>query len=259
MPKLKDPKTFNEKTTYLKLYNYNKSDFVSKLADKYEVRDYINYKGYNNILNELFGVYGNFDEIDFNKLPDKFALKCTHGCAYNIICDDKSKFDIRKARKKVNRWMKEKYGYATSELHYTKIKPRIIVEKYLCDEYGKMPNDYKLYCMNGKVYCILVCSERNIKLKLSYYDTKWNRLKYEKEEWSSNISIDKPKNLDKMIEIAENLSKGFPFVRVDFYDDNGEIIFGELTFTPACSCAPYYNDLGNIELGKELELENNEK
>ena len=131
IPNLKKPITFNEKTTYLKLNNYSKNDLVVKCADKYEVRKYVEDKGYSKLLNELYGVYDNFDEIDFEKLPNKFALKCTHGCAYNIICSDKSKFNKEEARKKVNKWMKEKYGYATTELHYTKIKPKIIIEKYL--------------------------------------------------------------------------------------------------------------------------------
>lgn len=251
-PNLKKPETFNEKTTWLKLNNYNNNRLVTKCADKYAIREYVNDNGCSNILNELYGVYNNFDEIDFDKLPNKFVIKCTHGCAYNIICSDKKDFNIEEARKKVNGWMKEKYGYATTELHYTKINPRIIIEKYLCDQNGKMPIDYKFYCFNGKVECILVCSEREDKLKLSYYDTSWNRLNYEKKEWSRSKKIKKPSNLDEMIKYAEKLSKNFPFVRVDFYDDNGIVIFGELTFTPACCCAPYYNEEGNRELGLKL-------
>lgn len=251
-PNLKNPKTFNEKATLLKLNNYNNDRLVIKCADKYAVREYINDNGCINILNKLYGVYDNFDEINFNKLPNKFVIKCTHGCAYNIICSDKKNFNIDEARNKVNGWMKEKYGYATTELHYTKIYPRIIIEKYLCDRNGKMPIDYKFYCFNGKVECVLVCSERDDKLKLSYYDTSWNRLNYEKKEWSSKKEIKKPKNLDEMIKYAEKLSKEFPFVRVDFYDDDNKIIFGELTFTPACCCAPYYSKTGNKELGKML-------
>lgn len=252
IPNLKNPKTFNEKTTVLKLNKYNNNELVTKCADKYEVRNYINEQNCGEILNKIYGVYENFDDIDFEKLPEHFALKCTHGCAYNIICSDKSKLDIEKSRKKVNKWMNEKYGYATVELHYTKIKPRIIIEKYLCDYNGKMPLDYKFYCFNGKVECVLVCSEREDKLKLSYYDTKWNRLNYEKSSWSSNQNIKKPKNLNEMIRYAEKLSKHFPFVRVDLYNDNGKIIFGELTFTPACCCAPYYSKYGDKELGKKL-------
>lgn len=253
-PNLKNPKTFNEKTTWLKINDYAKNELAILCSDKYNVRDYVKEKGCSEILNDLYGVYETFDSIDFNKIPNQFALKCTHGCAYNIICDDKEKFNINEAEDKVNNWMKEKYGLATTELHYTKIYPKIIIEKYLCDSNGKMPIDYKFYCINGKVNCILVCSEREDKLKLSYYNNNWERLNYEKAEWSSSVEIEKPKKLDKMIEYAEKLSGDFPFVRVDFYNDNGKIIFGELTFTPACCCAPYYNNYGNEELGKMLEL-----
>ena len=145
-------------------------------------------------------------------------------------------------------------GLKFSELHYTKIKPRIIIEKYLCDENDKMPLDYKFYCMNGEIECILVCSERDEKLKLSYYNQKWERLNYEKKEWSSKKNIEKPKKLKEMIEISKKLSKEFPFVRVDLYCNSEQIIFGELTFTPACCCAPYYNEFSNIELGKKLKI-----
>ena len=254
-PNLKNPQTFNEKTTWLKLNDYNGNELVSKCADKYAVREYVKSKGCDEILNELYGVYDDFDEIDFEKLPNQFVIKCTHGCAYNIIVDDKKEFDKNAARKKIKRWMREKYGYATSELHYTRIKPRIIVEKYLCDKNGKMPVDYKFYCMNGKVECVLVCSERDEKLRLSLYDKKWQRLPYVKQCWSPKNAIERPKNLNNMIKYAEKLSEGVPFVRVDLYN-NGRIIFGELTFTPACSCNPVYNRKGDDELGKKFNFSN---
>ncbi len=254
IPNLKNPKSFNEKTTWLKMNKYNNDLLVSKCADKYLVREFLGKNDCKEILNELYGVYNTFEEIDFNKIPNKFALKCTHGCGYNIICNDKKNFDINEAKNRVKKWMNEKYGYATTELHYTKIKPKIIIEKYLCDENDKMPIDYKFYCFNGKVVCILVCSEREEKLKLNYFDKNWNVLNYAKEKWTGKKQIERPKNLEKMIEYSEKLSKEFPFVRVDLYNDNGKIIFGELTFTPACSCAPYYSKEGNLELGKKLIL-----
>ena len=251
IPNLKNPKNFNEKTTALKL-SYADNELIAKCADKYEVREYVKSKGLGNILNELYFVYNNVNDIDFQMLPNKFALKCTHGCAYNVICKNKESLDIEKTKRKLKSYMKERYGLATVELHYLNIKPKIICEKYLCDDKGKMPLDYKIYCFNGKAKCILVCSERDEKLKLSYYDLNWNRLNFEKKNWSSNKDIEKPKNLEEMIKYAEILSEGFKFVRVDLYNDNGKIIFGELTFTPACCCAPYYNKEGNRILGEML-------
>lgn len=254
IPNLKNPKNFNEKMTKIKLEYYNNDERVSILADKYEVRQYVEDKGLGYLLNELYYVYDNVEDINFDNLPNQFALKCTHGCAYNIICKDKEKLDIKTAKSEIKHWMKQKYGYATQELHYTKIKPRIIAEKYLCDKNDKMPIDYKIYCFKGEAKCILVCSERDEKLKLSYYDLDWNRIAYEKENWSSKKDIEKPSNLQDMIEYAEKLSSNFPFVRVDLYNDKGKVIFGELTFTPACCCAPYYSKQGNEELGKLIKL-----
>lgn len=254
-PNLKNPKTFNEKCTWLKLNNYNNNDLVVKCSDKYEVRKYVEEKGHKEILNDLYGVYDCFEQIDFDKLPPKFALKCTHGCAYNVICKNKDDLDLNSTAKKVKKWLKEKYGYATTELHYTKIKPRIIIEKYLCDKKDEMPLDYKIYCFNGEPKAILVCSEREKKLRLNYFDIKWNPKDYGKESWKSHYKINRPKNLNKMLQIAKDLSQDFPFVRVDLYNDNGKITFGELTFTPACSCAPYYSEEGNKILGKMLKIE----
>ena len=251
IPNLKNPKNFNEKMTKLKL-SYANNEMVSKCSDKYEVREYVKSKGLENILNELYFVCNNVEDIDFNKLPDQFALKCTHGCAYNVICGDKKTLDIEETKRRLNVYLNEKYGLATQELHYLNIKPRIICEKYLCDESGKMPIDYKIYCFKGKAKCILVCSEREKKLKLSYYDLHWNRKKYEKKTWSSTKEFNKPKELEKMIEYAEKLAESFEFVRVDLYNKDGKIIFGELTFTPACCCAPYYTKEANEKLGKMI-------
>lgn len=259
-PNLKKPKTLNEKTTWLKMNVYNKNKLVSKCSDKYLVRQYLEEKKCSGILNELYGVYENFSDIDFDKLPNKFVIKCTHGCAYNIICRDKTNFDINEAEAKVSKWMNEKYGLATTELHYLNIVPRIIVEKYISDEKGDFPMDYKFYCFNGKVKYILVCSERSLNKKHSYkhnyYDVNWNSLYYDKKKYTNYDKINKPKKLDMMIKTAELLSDGFPFVRVDLYNDNGKIIFGELTFTPTCCCSSYYNSSSDKMLGTLLDINN---
>lgn len=256
IPHYKNPKNFNDETSVLKMYKYPNNELVIKCTDKYEVRKYIEELGYSNILNELYGVYSNPEEIDFNKLPNKFALKCTHGCAYNIICSNKKNLNIIVAKEKLNKFMRERYGLATTELHYLKIKPRIICEKYLCDKNGKMPIDYKVYCFNGKAKCILVCSERDTELKLNMFDLSWNELPYIKEKYTNKKNILKPQKLEKMIKISEDLSKPFPFVRVDLYNDNGKIIFGELTFTPACCANQCYSKKGNNELLKMFNSNN---
>lgn len=139
------------------------------------------------------------------------------------------------------------------ELHYLNIKPRIICEKYLCDKEGKMPIDYKLYCIDGKVVGILVCSEREKELKRNFFDTNWNELMYIKDKYRNKNDIEKPQGLDEMIKYAEILSKDFKFVRVDLYNEDGKILFGELTFTPACCCNKIYNKKGNLELGRKIK------
>lgn len=257
LPNLKNPKTFNEKTTWLKLNQYNDDELISKCTDKCEVREYVRSVGGKELLTKVYQICDKPEEIDYSKLPNKFAIKCNHGCAYNIICKDKNNLNKELVNKKVKAWMREKYGLATTELHYLKIKPKVYIEEYLCDEDDKMPNDYKFYCFDGKPQVILTCSDRDSgRVKLNYYDLEWNELSYCKEKWRNPNGVEKPENLKEMIDVAAKLSQGFKFVRVDLYDRNGKILFGELTFTPACCCAPYYSRLGDIELGKLLNINN---
>ena len=251
---LKNPKLFNEKLMYLKLNDYYKNDLIIKCSDKYRVREYICEKKCEEILNELYGVYDKPKEIDWDNLPEKFVLKCTHGCGFNIICDNKQKLDKKDAIKKLTRWEKEKFGYETGEIHYTYIKPKIICEEYLETEDGLLPNDYKIYCFNGKPELVLVCTERNTKLRLNFLDLNWNEIDIGTENFKSDKSPKKPDNFDDMVEYARRLSQPFKFVRVDFYNCNGKVIFGELTFTPAGCCAQYYNDKGSRLLGDMLKI-----
>ncbi len=231
---LKNPKYFNEKLIYLELEDYYKNELVSKCVDKYEVREYIEEQGCKEILNELYGVYEDANDINWNKLPQKIALKCTHGYAYNIICIDKEKLDKEKTIKQLNKWLKEKFGYATGELHYLNTKPRIICEKYLETNQGIFPTDYKIYCFFGEPIMIETCEDRANKTKYNFMDLNWNKLNniYPDKYISKTIAL-KPENLDEMLEYARKLSKPFKFVRVDLYNVNGKTVFGELTFTPA--------------------------
>lgn len=251
---LKDPKTFNEKLMYLKLNEYNNNKLVINCSDKYAVREYVTDKKCGNILNKLYGVYSNANEINWKELPQKFVLKCTHGCGFNIICTDKEKLNKKETIKKLNKWRKKTFGYDTAETHYTKIKPKIICERYLETDAGMLPNDYKIYCFNGEPKLVLTCTERASKLKLNFLDLNWKELDIGTENYKSNTIPTKPNNFQEMIEYAKKLAEPFKFVRVDFYDYNGEVIFGELTFTPAGCCAQYYNDEGNKVLGNMLKI-----
>lgn len=250
---LKAPQEFNEKLMWLKLTNYNKNKLVWECSDKFLVRKYLMSKGIKEEnLPKILKVYNNTNEINFEELPNRFALKCTHGCGYNIICDNKNKLNNEKTIQKLAKWQKEKFGYDSAENHYTHIKPKIICEEYIDSNIG-FPYDYKIYCFSGVPKLILVCSEREKKLRLNFFDLQWNELMIGKSEYRNTMKILKPKNLKSMISMAKKISSDFPFVRIDFYD-NGKAIIGEMTFTPAACLATYYNDEGNMYLASLLNL-----
>ena len=252
---LNNPTLFDEKLMWLKLNNYNNNPLVWKCCDKYLVREYAIAKGVSNSnLPTLLGEYQDANEIDFDKLPNKFVLKCTHGCGFNIICKNKKELDIDKTRKTLNKWLKKKFGYEAAELQYMHEKPRIICEKFI-ENRDSLPYDYKVYCFRGVARCILVCSEREKETKLNIFDLSWKELSISKELYKNKKTINKPKSLKDMISIAEKVSKPFPFVRVDFYECNGKAILGELTFTPAACLNYIYTDYGKKYLGNLLQLD----
>ena len=253
---LKNPKGFNEKLMYIRIYNYDKNPLVWKCSDKFELRDY----AYSCGLTEknfpkLYGVYDDAEKIDFTKFPDKFVLKCSHGCGFNYICTDKNVIDENKVRKILNKWKKEKFGLISAETQYLHSKRYIYCEEYIENEKNEFPMDYKVYCFNGKAKLVLVCSERKEKTRLNFFDLDWNELMIGKSEYRSNKKIKKPNMLDEMIKLAEKLATPFPFVRIDFYEYKGNVLLGEMTFTPAANCAQYYSKDGNIFLGNMLNIE----
>lgn len=229
---LENPKTFNEKLQWLKI-NDRKPEYTT-MVDKYKVRKYIADKIGEQYLIPLLGVYDNANEIDFEKLPNKFVLKCNHNSGGVCICKDKSKFDINQARKELNKVLNQDYYLHGREWPYKNVERKIICEQYMEDDETQELRDYKFMCFNGKVECSFVCSERFSKdgLKVTFFDRNWNVLPFTRHYPKSEIKIAKPKKYDKMLELSEKLSQNIPFVRVDFYEKDGEIYFGELTFYP---------------------------
>lgn len=251
-----NPKTFNEKLQWLKLYD-RKPEYT-KMVDKYEVKQYVkDIIGEEHIIKTL-GVWNKFEDIDFNKLPNKFVLKCTHDSGSSVICTDKSKFDIEEAKKKINRYLKRKYFLNTREWPYKNVKPRILIENYMEDYKNEDLLDYKFMCFNGKVKCEFVCSERRSSegLAVDFFDTNWNHLPFERHYRNLNKKIERPSKLEEMIELAEKLASNIPFVRVDFYEINGDIYFGELTFFPGGGFEEFNPEEYDEEMGSWLVLPN---
>ncbi|OON90154.1 MAG: glycosyl transferase [Candidatus Epulonipiscium fishelsonii] len=231
-PNLNNPKTFNEKLQWLKLHDRHPR--YTRLVDKYEVRKYIAKKIGKEYLIPLLGVWANFDDIDFDKLPNQFVLKATHDSGGVFICKDKNNFNKEDARKKINKSLKRNYYWGEREWPYKNVKPRIICEKYMVDESGYELKDYKLMCFNGKVKCSFVCLNRESKngLNVDFYNMKWKKMNFERAYCKSNELISKLQNFDNMIEISEKLSKNLRFVRIDFYEVNRQLFVGEITFYP---------------------------
>lgn len=231
---LDNPRTFNEKIQWLKLYN--STPIKTRLADKYLVRDWVKEKIGEQYLIPLLGVYDKFEDIDFDKLPNQFVIKCNHGSGWNIIVKDKSKLNLSEVKEKLDKWMSTNFAFKVGcELHYKNMQPKIIIEKYMEDDSGDL-RDYKFLCFDGIVKYIWVDGERYSEHKRNLYDLKWNLLKKKIGEgriYQNIKNCPKPYNLDKMIEFATLLSKDFSFVRVDFFEANKKLYFGEMTFTSA--------------------------
>lgn len=232
---LKNPKTFNEKIQWLKLFEENET--MIKCGDKYGVRDYAKSKGLDKILCDLYGVYKSVDEIDFNSLPEKFVLKVSNSSGQNIIVNSKKDLNVEIIKNKIKKWQDEKFGLYTAEPHYQKMDSKIICEEYLEDIEKKELEDYKIYCFNGKPLFLMLCTGRaRNQTKYYFYDLEWQPLNYNKHTDNLIKGIDdkvnEPKNLSKMYEYAKELSQNIKFVRVDFYNISGRILLGEMTFTP---------------------------
>lgn len=253
---LKKPIRYTEKLQWYKLYY--KDQLMAKCSDKYTVREYIKDRKLGDILIELYGIYNSANDIDFNKLPNQFVLKRTNGGGGNdvIICKDKSKFDIESALKRMSTWTEVSSNGGGREWVYYKIKPRIIVEKLIHTDDDNLV-DYKFFCFYGKPYCLYVINGRKLgeEIKLGIFDMEFNQSQYFRDDENIMTSAPvKPVNFEKMVKISENLSEVFPHVRVDLYNVNGTIIFGELTFFDGSGYQSYKPDEYDFVLGDKFKL-----
>lgn len=250
---LNNPQTFNEKIQWMKLYYYPKNQLVVNGSDKYAVRAYIVEKGYGDKLVPLLGVWDRAEDIDWNALPDRFVLKCNHGCAYNIVVSDKSKLDKAATIKRLNEWLKEDFGAFNIELHYSAIKHhRITCEEFL----GESITDYKCFCFNGKPHFIYVSTDlihdRQAQIGFFYLDGK--KMPLHRDDYTDIPEVTLPSFYGEMKEAAETLCKEFPFVRVDFFIANNTWYFAELTFTPAAGMMPFNPEKYDLEWGKMIDI-----
>ena len=245
--------SINDKLNYLLIHE--SPDYKSTISDKIRVHEYSKKKLGKDICVPIIKIYKDANEIKLNELPNKFVLKCNHGSGMNILCSNKSKFDIEHAKKSLSRWVKIDYGFRNNEFQYINIERKIFAEKYL----GENIADYKFYCFNGNPKYIRVQKKLNINSKINnYYDLDWNLTDietglphfYRKPE----IKFERPKQLELMIQYAKKLSDEFAFVRVDFYNINGNIYLGELTFSPSNNKMRLKNKKQRIFLGKLLDI-----
>jgi hypothetical protein len=257
---LKNPQTLADKVSYIELHE--QSELASICTDKWAVREYIEQKELSEILVPVVGgVWNSVSEVEFDQLPESYVLKATHGCKMNYLVPCKEKLDKEKCVKELQRWLDTTYGIYSMEPHYKKIPHQIYAEQYLGDMNGLI--DYKFHCLNGKPQFVLTVSERRtegdkpMRAIIDLFDMEWNWIP---EVVQSNFEkpgkglVKKPEHLEEMMEIAKTLSEDFKFVRVDLYEWDNKVYFGELTFSPACCVFPYFTEKFNAEMGKVLVI-----
>ena len=248
---LKEPKTFNEKLQWLKLYHWAETPDAVRCADKYLVRKYIEEVGKGELLNELLFAWDSADEIIWDELPDQFVLKCNHGCGYNIICSDKRALDEKKTKKQLHKWMREDFAKFNEEPHYAKIPRKIICEKFL----GGDIINYNIYCFNGKAVFFSVAGGLGdgVGEHLTYYNADGTMADFKNRSYPA-VEGKLSALLPEMIKTAEFLSKDFPMVRVDLFDVEGKLILSEMTFTPGGALIPFDPVEADRALGEKLDI-----
>ena len=251
------PKKYSEKIQWLKLYD--DSLIKTKLTDKVAVRSWISEKIGEKYLIPLIGIYDKFEDIDFEKLPERFAIKLNHGSGWNIVVKDKEKVDLNEIKKRINYWMGLNYAYwNVFEIHYAPITPRIVIEQYIEDKHGEL-NDYKFLCFDGEVKYFWIDFDRYGNHKRNVYDLNWNLQPWTQRDYGNyEGKVDKPDNFDEMVSVVKILCQGFRHVRVDLYNVDGKIYFGEMTFTNGSGYEGIYPEKYEYMLGELIKLPTDE-
>ena len=254
-----NPKTFNEKIQWLKL-NYRNEEYT-KLVDKYRVNQYITKLIGEEYVIPTLGVWNNVDDIDFKSLPEKFVLKCNNDSGGIVICKNKKDFDEAKAKSFLKERLKNNGYWYGREWPYKNVKPCIIAEKYMEDSISKDIKDYKFFCFNGSMEFFDIDIDRFIEHRANYYDRNGNFLPFGKTYCPPDYTkkIEMPKNLDKMIELAETISHNTVLSRIDFYEIDGQVYFGEITFYPGSGFSPFTDEKWDYKLGDMIDLPNIKK
>ncbi|MBQ8320985.1 MAG: glycosyl transferase [Clostridia bacterium] len=252
---LKNPVTYNEKLQWLKLHD--RKPIYTEMVDKYEAKRYVAERIGEEYIIKTLGVWDHFDDIDFDKLPDRFVLKCTHDSGGLVIVKDKNNLDKAAAKEKIEKCLKRNFYYAGREWPYKNVKPRVLAEEYMEDSKTEELRDYKFFAFNGKVKALFIASERqkeNEETKFDFFDAEYNHLPVRNGHPNAEVPPEKPENFEKMKKLAEKLSEGIPHLRVDFYEVDGKIYFGELTFSHWSGMVPFEPEEWDKTFGDWIEL-----
>ena len=253
---LENPRSFNEKLQWLKLYD--RKSIYTTMVDKCDVKKYVAAIIGDQYIIPTLGVWDKFENINFSELPNQFVLKCTHDSGGLVICPDKNKLDRKAAKKKIEKCLKRNYYWSGREWPYKNVRPRIIVEEYMEDKNDQELRDYKLFCFDGKFKMMFIATNRqgNGDTYFDFFDKDFNHMPFINGHPNAPILPHKPKNFDKMISLAEKISKGIPQVRVDFYDVNGKIYFGEITLSHWSGFVPFEPEEWDKKIGDWINLPN---
>ncbi len=252
-PNLKTPKTYNEKLQWMKLYDHN-PDYV-RMVDKAMAKEWVKEKlGTDEYCIPTLGVYNTFSEIDFSDLPNQFVLKTTHDSGGVVVCRDKLKLDMAAAQRILNHSLNHDYFLQHREWPYKHVPRKIIVEQYLEDTNGGCLKDYKFFCFDGEPKFMFIASDRGKDTRFDFFDIEFNHLPVEQGHPNSDHQLQKPVGWDKMIDIARKLSKGMYHVRVDLYDIDGRIYFGEMTLFHFSGNVPFEPEEWDNQFGEMLHL-----